>query len=286
MKFIYLDHGVIVEWLKGAHVATGAVSKILDSNLQPVYSPAHIEELAVPVQRSGLSERVVFEEMRKLSLLTKNIEILPNSRRGLRKIHSEGEFGAFICIENPKKCYERVIKNYEQLNDLAEGGQQSFSSTANQDADGRVPGTVNLRDPQEILHADTAKQKILSEYHSIFHVGRLYAQRVTGFSKRSSFVEVSDPAGCIALLKGNHDATQAMIESVIKFLIRERYYPDPVKKYRSEMHDISHAVYASYFDFYVIDDVKSRKKCIAAYEFLGINTKVLSPAEIIQGLHQ
>jgi hypothetical protein len=284
MHFVYFDHGLIVEWLKGAPVATRAVDKILEAKLQPVYSPAHIEELAVPVQRSGLPEIIIMEEMKKISLLTKNIEILPNFRRGLRKIHSEGEFGAFLCIENPKKCYERVIKSYEHFNDIAEGGQELFSINANRDADGRVPGTVNLRHPQDILQAGATKQQILSEYRSIFHTGRQYAQAVAGILKQSPFVDVADPAGCISLLKGNHDATQAMIESVIKCLIRERYYPDPVKKYRSEMHDISHAIYASYFDLYVIEDERSRRKCIATYEFLGVNTRVLSPAEVIQEL--
>lgn len=284
MNFIYCDHGVIVEWLKGAPIATNAINKILDANLQPVYSPAHIEELAVPVQRSGFSEKTIIDEMKKLSLLTKNIEILPNSRRGLRKIHSEGDFGAFICIENPEKCYARVTYSYKSLNDLAESGQQLFSSSANRDANGRVPGTVNLRNPQDILQTESVKQQILSEYHSIFHTGRQYAHAVTGISKQSSFINIADPQGCISLLKGNHDATQAMIESVIKCLIRERYYPDPVKKYRSEMHDISHAVYASYFNLYVIEDEKSRKKCVAAYKFLGVNTRVLSPNEVIQDL--
>ncbi len=148
---------------------------------------------------------------------------------------------------------------YKPLNDLAESGQQLFSSSANRDANGRVPGTVNLRNPQDILQTDSVKQQILSEYHSIFHTGRQYAQAVTGISKQSPFVDIADPEGCINLLKGNHDATQAIIESVIKCLIRERYYPDPVKKYRSEMHDISHAVYVSYFNLYVIEDEKSRK---------------------------
>jgi hypothetical protein len=282
MNLIYCDHGIIVEWLKGAPIATQAINKLLNANLQPVYSPAHIEELAVPVERSGLSEKVIMEELKKLSLLTGNIEILPNSRRGLRKIHSEGDFGAFICIENPKKCYARVTSNYKALNDLAESGQKLFSSTANREAGDRVPGTVNLRDPQDILQSSLVKQQILSQYHSIFHMGRQYAQTVTGILKQSPFIDVPDPAKCIDSLKGNHDATQAMVESVIKCLIRERYYPDPIKKHRSEMHDISHAVYASYFDLYVIEDEKSRKKCIATYEFLGIKTKVLSPSEIIK----
>lgn len=249
--------------------ATAAIKRLLDTGRQPVYSPAHIEELAVPVQRSALPEKIVMEEMRALSQLTKNFEILPNSRKGLREIHSEGRFGAFIYKENPRQCYKRVTKDYELLNNIAESGQKSFSTNANQEANGRVPGTVNRYNPQQILQQDTVKRSILSEYSGIFH---------------KPFVDVFDPKNCIELLKSNHDAVQAMIESVIKCLIRERYYPDPVKKYRSEMHDISHAVYASYFDLYVIEDEKSREKCKAAYEFLGVRTKVLSPVEVIEAL--
>lgn len=264
--------------------ATAAIKRLLDTGRQPVYSPAHIEELAVPVQRSALPEKIVMEEMRALSQLTKNFEILPNSRKGLREIHSEGRFGAFIYKENPRQCYKRVTKDYELLNNIAESGQKSFSTNANQEANGRVPGTVNRYNPQQILQQDTVKRSILSEYSGIFHNGRAYAERVTGVLKQSPFVDVFDPKDCIELLKSNHDAVQAMIESVIKCLIRERYYPDPVKKYRSEMHDISHAVYASYFDLYVIEDEKSREKCKAAYEFLGVRTKVLSPVEVIEAL--
>lgn len=284
MSFIYCDHGVIVEWLKGRQIATAAIKKLLEIGHQPVYSPAHIEEFAVPVQRSGLSEDIVMAELKKLSALTKNVEILPNSRRGLRKIHSEGRFGAFICKENPKHCYERVVENYEPLNDCAEGGQQMFTTLANQEANGRVPGTVNRYDAQELLQKELVKANILREYFSIFHDGHNYAEMATGIAKQSPFINVSNPQNSINLLRGNHDAVQAMIEAVIKCLIRERYYPDPIKKFRSEMHDITHAVYASYFDLYVIDDERSREKCKAAYKFLGVQTNVLSPAQVIETL--
>ncbi|MBL4981457.1 hypothetical protein [Pseudomonas fluorescens] len=284
MNFVYCDHGVIVEWLKGRKRATAAIEKLLKTGHQPVYSPAHIEEFAVPVQRSGLSEDVVMAELKKLSVLTKNFEILPNSRRGLRKIRTEGKFGAFLCKEHPKYCYERVIENYKPLNDRAEGGQQMFTTLANQEANGRVPGTVNRYDAQELLGRTPVKSSILGEYFSIFHNGHAYAKMATGISKQSPFIEVDDPQNSINLLKGNHDAVQAMIEAVIKCLIRERYYPDPIKKYRSEMHDITHAVYASYFNLYVIDDERSREKCKAAYKFLGVPTNVLSPEQVIETL--
>lgn len=254
----------------------------MKDGFQPVYSPAHIEELAVPVQRSGLPESIVMDEMRLLSGLTKNYEVLPSKRRGLREVRSEGRFGAFICKENPKQCYKRVTKDYEHLNGIAEGGQKSFSVDANQNAGGRVPGTVNRLDPQSILQQASMKFSILLEYREIFHGGHMYVAMHTGIESQSPFIEVLDPEGCIEMLKGNHDATQAMIESVIKCLIRERYYPDPVKKYRSEMHDITHAIYASYFDLYVIEDARSRERCKAAYEFLGVKTRVLSPAEVVQ----
>lgn len=282
MKFVYLDHGVLVEWLKKSASAFNAVEKLVKDGFQPVYSPAHIEELAVPVQRSGLPESIVMDEMRLLSGLTKNYEVLPSKRRGLREVRSEGRFGAFICKENPKQCYKRVTKDYEHLNGIAEGGQKSFSVDANQNAGGRVPGTVNRLDPQSILQQASMKFSILLEYREIFHGGHMYVAMHTGIESQSPFIEVLDPEGCIEMLKGNHDATQAMIESVIKCLIRERYYPDPVKKYRSEMHDITHAIYASYFDLYVIEDARSRERCKAAYEFLGVKTRVLSPAEVVQ----
>lgn len=284
MNFVYCDHGLIVEWLKGAATATDAINRIINAKLQPVYSPAHIEELAVPVQRSGLPEKIIMDELKKLSLLTKNIEILPNFRRGLRKIRSEGEFGAFLCVENPKKCYERVISNYENLNNQAESGQQSFTESANLNADGRTPGTINRQNPQDILQLDSVKEQILSDYNDIFHMGREYERAVTKNLNQAPFIDIADPAGCIALLKGNHAAVQSMIESVIKCLIKQRYYPDPIKKYRSEMHDISHAIYASYFDIYVVEDLKARKKCQAAYDFLGVPTRVMSPAAVIKDL--
>jgi hypothetical protein len=56
---------------------------------------------------------------------------------------------------------------------------------------------------------------------------------------------------------------------------------DDFEKYRSRMHDVTHAIYAGAADVFVTGDKRYRQRVKAAYNFLRIPTKVLSTEEFL-----
>ncbi|MFB2518352.1 hypothetical protein [Lysinibacillus sp. OTC-L20] len=82
--------------------------------------------------------------------------------------------------------------------------------------------------------------------------------------------------------KKNFTELQHSIAVLFNVLEIVGFRPEAAKKARSRMHDVSHAVYASQCDFFIVEDNKFREKCKAVYHFLKINTKVLSYNEFIE----
>lgn len=85
-----------------------------------------------------------------------------------------------------------------------------------------------------------------------------------------------------SVTKNNFTELQHSIAVLFNVLEIVGFRPEAAKKARSRMHDVSHAVYASQCDFFIVEDNKFREKCKAVYHFLKINTKVLSYNEFIE----
>ncbi|KJZ12299.1 hypothetical protein TW85_16030 [Marinomonas sp. S3726] len=79
----------------------------------------------------------------------------------------------------------------------------------------------------------------------------------------------------------SHTAFERCIEITFCYLESIRYRPEAVKKSRSRMHDVSHAIYASISDILVTDDDRFSMKLQAVYKYWGIETEVLSTDSFI-----
>jgi hypothetical protein len=77
----------------------------------------------------------------------------------------------------------------------------------------------------------------------------------------------------------HHYEMERQIEILFKVLNQIGYFADEERQYRSGIHDISHAVYATASDFFVIEDKKLRQKCKAVYNYYEVPTQVLSYSE-------
>jgi hypothetical protein len=78
-----------------------------------------------------------------------------------------------------------------------------------------------------------------------------------------------------------HERQNAVL-STMNLLEEIGYWADPFKKYRSQMHDVSHAIYASMADVLVTDDERFRQRVEAAYDFLEVPTAVVSPQDFLE----
>lgn len=68
---------------------------------------------------------------------------------------------------------------------------------------------------------------------------------------------------------------------VIALLEEIGYRADRFDKYRSRMHDITHATYAAAEDVFVTEDRRFRQRVKATSHFLEITTKVLNVDEFL-----
>ncbi|EKP0259063.1 hypothetical protein JFQ93_000260 [Aeromonas sobria] len=76
-----------------------------------------------------------------------------------------------------------------------------------------------------------------------------------------------------------HDILERILELIFFFLEKIRYKPEPIENYRSRIHDVSHAIYASKCKYFISSDKRFIAKCKAAYDFLNIKTQVFLYSE-------
>lgn len=80
----------------------------------------------------------------------------------------------------------------------------------------------------------------------------------------------------------NHRQTEAVVNALFNVLESIGYRAEnQTKRIRSRMHDVSHAIYATKSDVFVIEDGKFREKCKAVYSILGVETKIVSYKEFL-----
>jgi hypothetical protein len=252
-KNIYLDQNVLSEYLSGENAnLIDTVLKLKRQN-QFLYSPAHMEELAVPFMRGSdqVIKQRILKEIDCISELTGNKEVFPGSTNPMH-----------IKVENPLVCFNRVVDGYH-LNPMLEQQEneqlQRYKST---DPTGKIAQKMSNLNSSILLqeeHSSTLNLK----FH-LDHLAAISARQVglRGFK----YPEI---------LK-SHTAFERCIEITFCYLELIRYRPEAVKKSRSRMHDVSHAIYGSITDILVTDDDRFSKKLQAVYKYWGIETEVLN----------
>ena len=60
--------------------------------------------------------------------------------------------------------------------------------------------------------------------------------------------------------------------------------PEPIKKFRSHLHDVSHLIYSLHADIFISDDKRLRNKFTEVCRFLNNSTELLSRDEFFEKL--
>lgn len=250
------------------------VRSIDRTKFQLIYSPAHIEEMAVSTERNNHPIEKTKEKLDFLSKLTNNIEILPFRRNEVRIIE---DLGAYICEEHPEICYARVSENYKN-NDLAEKTQEELlNKIEEKNTYGNDPNKMNNIDYKVVLSEPIYDLQIKEEIFMLLLSLRKYnkneIRELIGVNQ--NIQEFTFPS-----IKKDYTVIETIMEVVFNKLEEIRYHPEKTKKFRSRLHDVTHAIYAAYCDYFITEDSKLFYKTKAAYAYLKQKTIVTN----IEGL--
>jgi len=234
------------------------VVKQLSSSNIFIYSPAHIEEIAV------LNKGVMDDEaIRQLSF----IEKLSNSHEFL-----PSEKNTVLVKEKPLVCYKRVIEKYDRNPHVEKNENEFLTTLKNLDPNGSLSREVSNNN-ENILSQDN--------YHK--DLTKLLCQDVLLIMLYGKNISESDVILFRKELdKQTHFVKERAIELALNYLEFIRYKPEKVKKSRSRMHDCSHAIYASSADIFVTNDNRFLNKVKAVYHYFSINTEILSLNKFIE----
>lgn len=244
------------------------ITSIDRSKFQIIYSPAHIEEIAVSLKRHNYPLEKTKEKLDFLSSLTNNIELLPFMRNDVRVIEN---LGLYLCEEHPENCYERVVAKYEN-NDLAEQMEEEFLTEASEkNVYGNDPIIMNDTAPEIVLSEPIYDLSIKENLFMTLLSTKIYSKdqirELMGFSPELTGFR-------FALIKTDFSVIETAMQIVFNQLELIRYRPEKQKKYRSRLHDVSHAIYAAYCDYFITEDSKLSYKAKATYAYLKIDTVV------------
>jgi predicted nucleic acid-binding protein len=281
-KRIYLDQNVIVALVKNERPRLADhIKKHIEAGTQFVYSPAHIEEIAAILR--DFADPADPDRAQRLASI--NLWMINQVCDGWELLPGEGNVGPTrVLQEDPRVCMERVLDGYE-LTLSAEENERWLMSYKSPEAFEALQKEWGIDLRGVPLFAD--KQKELG----------VEAKRVSGLDPNKLFNDANVLEGlrqklwhyawnvdtvpkCQALLD-SHNTRQNVVNAVMKYLDEIGYRADRFEKYRSGMHDITHAIYAAAADIFVTGDKRYRDRVVATYQFLGISTEVIGIDEFM-----
>ena len=301
MKIIYPDFNIFESWRRGEQKTYQLDEHIKQMKGQIYYSPAHIEDIAVTSQRDKLDEyeERVQEKLEFISEKTYNRCILPYLSNGYleRRYPINKKFGQpFLTKEHPNECYSRVVDNYKN-NDYAESNNrtqmESNSSIKNNiSSHKQILDEIDNRETRNKLfdhwvfsckYQRVVSNGITSVIHSC-HIDKIYEEIKLIKCFNNIYGEGIPSCGNIYredILDKNFEEfrkdfklIEIMIEDLFNIIESKGFYREKIGKARSRLHDVSHAIYGSYFDFFITADKNFAHKASVIYKSIGSRTIV------------
>ncbi|MGF7177127.1 hypothetical protein [Azospirillum doebereinerae] len=264
MAVIYLDYNILMKLMDGCLPKVSEKIEELRSSKKVIfpYSPAHIEEISVSKLHGKASDEMILEKLGFIDRFTEQMELHPARGRPTR-----------LLKEASLECYKRVVAApNDYLHDLEESRLREFS-----EHEGKTfTANVSTNIPYDRVFDN-------EDVRSAFRGFMLKRVRNEAFHKVDSFREqASFPS-----LRWRHEDVEVIFELLFNFMETIRYSPEPVKKYRSRMHDISHSIYGSAADVIVTDDRRFLRKLRTVYYFLSVGSLALHTDEFLshEALH-
>lgn len=278
MPRIYLDYQIIDHLYKNELPEIDEkINELKKQNYIFPYSPAHCEEIAVPVIQDDKTDQI--KRLKTISSVSYNNSLLPYPNK-ISAINSGS--GVYFCIEPPEQCYDRVAIHYHR-NPSAE------RISKKQLEDAKI--SPNRIDP--IKQNNSTAEKILSPAileEIIFNfikeskgpvLTNLFKQLRIPPIERSFFPKTIEFGNLFQYTRSHFAVFETIMELTFNKIEELGYFPEPVDKYRSRLHDVSHVIYGSYCKYFVTRDVRLRKKCTVAFKALGIPCSAISTDEFL-----
>lgn len=305
MERIYLDQNI---WLdiqlerygKSLERVLGRINR---NNVEIIYSPANIEEICNSYCSPNVSRKISVEEkdvfLDMLKKVTAEKEILPYSN-SLEVLHSYNiNDGPFIVLEDPEHCFNRVYQNYDS-NTLAEIAQK-YSTELSRNVDASVKGKLGRESFVSILERNSSANDLFLNLLSnkLIHKAAIdyliknniklhpWTNRVQNIVNESirelrhnhdqKFMrmaqDIIETRHTVNITTRGFGICEAAIDAIMLTMIEFGYSSE--KTPMSSLHDNSHAIYGAYSDYFISRDPRLMKKLASAYDFFGIQTKII-----------
>ena len=275
MTTLYLDHNVMIDIQKRRREDLVARMAELDRTaFDVVFSPAHIEEVAALRMHHGHADQVApFLDF--LSRLTRNRALLPFPLRSVAQVEQRG---IYLSVEHPAETFNRVIGSYRN-NIFAEDHQREKIAA------GIALGEQHGLDARNGNNLDIAREldalaprlvQILDLNIAVLRDGPLRPYLPAPSPSRSQL--------SFGHLARFFPVLELVMEKMFEFMDLIEFHPSKPEQYLSGLHDTTHAIYAAYCDVFVTNDAALRARTVAAYNWLGVKTQVMSSAEFASHL--
>lgn len=249
MKKIYFDYNVISYLRSGQDELLNKKYESIAADNMIVFSPAHLEDIAVSAMRDNVEKQIIFEEIEFLSKIAKRNALRPVTRDNV-----------VIYDESPQDCYTRVIQHYAN-NDWAEKVERDIIRDANVNPAGS-PREMNNISPEDILN----------------HI--VYRELIAVWLSNEGIINTDERIASLrwtfADIKNRFSVFEAYVNLTANLLEKIGYYREKEDKSRSRLHDVSHIIYGAYSDLFVSADKKIIKKAKAIFSMLEVPTMALS----------
>ncbi len=258
-KKIYLDMNIFTDYMDSSrpnHIELKQRIDKLKKEYTFLYSPAHMEEVARGIvlekdKDENKTSQNAYKILKNISELTNNYEVLPTYE------------STIIKQEHPKECLERVFKDYDAT---------VFVERLNTPTKCRKEQNKKFKEKWNIIPKEIGNiepEELFSNYlvRNIFnHYLEAHNENIEKWNT----------------IKNSHKKVEETISSLFAFLDDIGYKKGTDKQSISNIHDNTHAIYATVSDIFITSDEKFCKRVKAIYSFLGVETSVYSKEEFLK----
>lgn len=279
---IYLDMNVVVDCFQGRDdFVKEKVLRLKKGRVIFPYSPAHIEEVAVILRKQkdqDKADKYVKAHLEYISQLSDGWEYLPS------------DAGIILKKESPDTCFGRVIDMYDRTI-FAENNEryiQCFRDekscleyfNSNGENTGSVEGMPMFAKFRE--HHGIDKMELANTSpENIFrneNVRRALDAKLMFHSFYADTLPMHED------MVNSHNKIELVVGILLNFLEEIGFRPEPRGRYRSRMHDVTHAIYATRAKYFVTGDQRYLDKVKAVYSLLGIPCRVADKTEFMNNV--
>lgn len=266
MKLVYIDFNIFVD-LENGKLAK-FFQKTKELGLQLVFSPAHVEEIFNNKLHYGKNDDFIKQKLEFLSTITDNFCLLPYPQYHLSLIQN---IGVFLYKENPKETYKRVAKNNGEDNLQAENNQKENLGKAKNNNFNTIHTEEHIL--ELLIEYELELKDILNEYSKVYYS---HEKWLRPYLPQKTINEIH-----FNLLKNFFPIYELFMEKSFNFLENKAFHQEKLRNYISALHDVTHAIYASYCLYFITNDKKLYNKSKAIYEWINCPCKVMSYEEFI-----